>query len=88
MSAPQDKTGRMKEWIQPSFEQAKADFLRIARAVEKAQSAPELRALLMSDIGAEHHSFSTLELIERASILTCELLHSMEDDLDQQGVPA
>lgn len=75
-------------WTPPSFDVSKANFLRIARAVEKAQSKAELRALLLADVGGAHHSFNTLELIDRSVNVAVTLLESMGDDLDEQGAPA
>lgn len=74
-------------WTAPDFEQTKANFLRISGAVEKARSRQELRALLMADVGAAHHSFNTLEMVSRAVNVTTELMESMCDDLDEDGVP-
>lgn len=74
-------------WTPPDFPTAKANFMRLAAAAEKAQSAEQLRALLLADTAGAHHSFNTLELIDRSVNVAVTLLESMGDDLDEEGAP-
>lgn len=74
-------------WTPPDFATAKARFLRIAAAVEKADNAPTLRALLMADLEAPYHSFNPLTMVSRAENTVMQLVDSMLDDLDEDGVP-
>lgn len=74
-------------WAPVAYEESKATFLRIARTVEKAHSKAELRALLMADLEAPYHSFNPFDLVGKAENTAVELLNSILDDLDEEGIP-
>lgn len=74
-------------WTPPDFEISKANFLRIASTLEKAKSKTELRALLMADLDAPYHSFNPFQLVGMAENVVVEVINSVLDDLDEDGVP-
>lgn len=69
------------------FEDAKQRFLCFSEAVKKANSAEELRALLMADTEAPYHSYDMLELMDSAENIGLELCFCMSETLDDDGIP-
>ena len=69
------------------FDAAKQCFLHFSRTLERASSAPELRALLLADTAAPYHSFDILRLLTVTEGIGGELCRLMEEGLDEYGAP-
>lgn len=68
------------------FNREKARLLHLAGLLQRAQSAAELRALLMADTSGPWHSFDGLSIaaaIENMGSVMAELLYA---DMDAQEV--
>ena len=68
------------------FDSAKQRFMHFAEVVRKANSADELRALLLADTQAPYHSFDTLALHAVVETIGEELCECIGADLDEDGV--
>lgn len=66
------------------FDREKARLLRFMRTLEKAQSAAELRAMLMAEIGSPWHSFDPLALAASIENMGTGLARLLDDDLDTE----
>ncbi len=70
-----------------NFNAVKQDFLRFSETVRKANSAAELRALLLADTEAPYHSYDMLDLICTPDYLANALMECMGENLDEHGAP-
>ena len=70
-----------------NFNVVKQDFLRFADVLRKANTADELRALLLADIGASYHSYDMLDLLTVAEDIGFDLAECMGQNLDEHGAP-
>lgn len=69
------------------FNVVKQDFLRFAEVVRKANTAAELRALLLADTQAPYHSYDMIDLIVVAENLGNDLMECLGENLDEHGAP-
>lgn len=69
------------------FNAVKQDFLRYAETMRKANTAAEMRALLLADTQAPYHSYDMLDLICIADYLGNDLMECLGENLDEHGAP-
>jgi hypothetical protein len=69
------------------FNVVKLDFLRFAETVRKANTADELRALLLADTQAPYHSYDMIDLICIPDYLANDLGECLGENLDENGAP-
>ncbi|GKT22560.1 hypothetical protein [Acidovorax sp. SUPP3334] len=66
------------------FDREKDHLLYFMRTLQKAQSAAELRALLMADMGSLWHSFDPMTIAASVENMGVGLAQLMDDDLDSE----
>lgn len=69
------------------FSVVKQDFLRYAETLRKANTAAEMRALLLADTQAHYHSYDMIDLIVVAENLGNDLMECLGKNLDEHGAP-
>jgi 16S rRNA G527 N7-methylase RsmG len=76
-----------KQFSKYVFDGAKERFLRFADVVRKANTADELRAMLIADTQAQNHSYDMLELMSITENIGFELCRCMSETIDPDGIP-